>query len=49
MFKVLVSNEEARQTIAAQLDDIATLVKVGNGRPRMYTFRCVYVQITSSR
>lgn len=33
MFKVLVSNEEARQTIAAQLDDIATLVKVGKGRP----------------
>jgi hypothetical protein len=32
MFKVLVSNEEARQTIAAQLDDIATLVKVSKGR-----------------
>jgi hypothetical protein len=47
MFKVLVSNEEARQTIAAQLDDIATLVKVSTPGTTHTLYRwidciCVY-------
>lgn len=46
MFKVLVSTEEARQTIAAQLDDIATLVKVSKqGRPSCFE---LYGHTTSS-